>query len=60
MDLLKLIDPKDLIDFSQNFSITRNYLGEIVPGPENAELESRVLTADGRHDVADDGVGARL
>lgn len=30
MDLEKLIDAKDLLDFSQNFSIKRNYLGDSV------------------------------
>ena len=28
IDIVKLIDPKDLLDFSQNFSVTRNYLGD--------------------------------
>ncbi|VUZ28528.1 Uncharacterised protein [Acetobacterium wieringae] len=28
MDILKLISKKDLLDFSQNLSVTRNYLGD--------------------------------
>lgn len=28
MDILKLVEPKDLLDFSQNFSVTRSYLGD--------------------------------
>lgn len=28
MDIMKLVEPKDLLAFSQNFSVTRNYLGD--------------------------------
>ena len=28
MDILKLVEPKDLLDFSQNLSVTRSYLGD--------------------------------
>lgn len=28
MDIMKLVEPKDLLDFSQNFNITRSYLGD--------------------------------
>jgi hypothetical protein len=30
MDILELVNPKDLLDFSQNFSVKRNYLGDSV------------------------------
>ena len=44
MDLLKLIDPKDLIDFSQNFSITRNYLGDkLFPDQKTQNLKAEFL-----------------
>ena len=44
MDLMKLIDPKDLIDFSQNFSVTRNYLGDsLFPDQKTEHLKAEFL-----------------
>lgn len=44
MDLMKLIDPKDLLDFSQNFSVTRNYLGDsLFPDQKTEHLKAEFL-----------------
>ena len=44
MDLLALINPKDLIDFSQHFSITRNYLGDkLFPDQKTQNLKAEFL-----------------
>lgn len=41
MDIEKLIDPKDLLSFSQNYSITRNYLGDtIFPDTKTPNLKA--------------------
>lgn len=44
MDLIKLIDAKDLISFSQNFSVTRNYLGDrLFPDIKTQHLKAEFL-----------------
>ncbi|PKM75254.1 MAG: hypothetical protein CVU92_02265 [Firmicutes bacterium HGW-Firmicutes-17] len=41
MDVLKLVSKKDLIDFSQNLSVTRNYLGDrLFPDIKTPSLEA--------------------
>jgi hypothetical protein len=41
MDILELIKPKDLLDFSQSFSVTRNYLGDrIFPDNKTPNLNA--------------------
>ena len=41
MDIFELVDPKELLSFSQNFSVTRNYLGDrIFPDIKTQNLKA--------------------